>query len=154
MAQLDSILDVLASTVPAGNAGKDALLAYCAERLPKPSALVWVGDLLDEGDETLASFVTLKARGVHPRIVQLLHPDETDLPYENSTRFEDLETPSFLVADPAALRKAYADEMRAFVREISGRAHEAGLPYVFLRDIEEARRFLPAALKRQDSRAL
>lgn len=131
-AHLEAVIEVLAAARPAGTADLTAACRSVGERLKRGAAVFLVSDLLDEGQEGLPGARMLKARGLEPRVLHVLHADELDLPFENTTRFEDLEGPSFLVLDPLPLRRAYAEEVRAFVRGTARAAETLGLPYGFL----------------------
>jgi uncharacterized protein (DUF58 family) len=151
-AQLEAIIEVLARAEPAGQAKFSEACRDAAERLGRAASLYAVSDFLDEEDETLAVFPILRARAVSPRLIQVLHPDEVDLPFDQMLKFTDLEGPGFLVADPDALRAAYAEEIRAYVEGLQGRAFGAGIPYVLARTAEEAGRRLGPVLRSREAR--
>ena len=58
--------------------------------------------------------------------------DELDLPFENTTRFLDLEGPGQLVLDPVAVARAYREELRAYVEKLSRGAGLLGIPYALV----------------------
>ncbi len=129
---LEAVVEVLAGTRPSGTADVTAACRSVGERLKRGASVFVLSDFLDEGQEELAGGRLLRARGLAPRMVQVLHAHELDLPFENTTRFEDLEGPQFLVLDPVPIRRAYAEEMRAFVRGVARTAEALGVPYGFL----------------------
>jgi uncharacterized protein (DUF58 family) len=131
-AQLEAILEILGGAEPSGVAGLAESCGSLAERLGRGAAVFAVSDFLDEGEEDLPGIRLLRARRLSPRVIHLLHAEELDLPFENTTRFLDLEGPSNLVVDPLALRRAYAGEIRAFAESLSRAAGQLAVPYAFL----------------------
>ena len=150
--QLDALMEMLGGCRPGGKADFSAACADAGERLGRAAALYAVGDFLDEGEEELAVFGVLRARSVSPRLIHILHPDEVKLPFDQTTRFKDLEGPSELVLDPDGVRRAYFAEIRAFVERISSRAAVLGVPYALVRDDEEAGAVLPKMVRGPESR--
>jgi uncharacterized protein (DUF58 family) len=126
--QLEAAIEVLGSAAPAGVAGLAAACGGLAERLGRGAAVFVLSDVLDPADEELDGLRFLLARGLSPRLVQVLHADELDLPFENTTKFVDLEGPASLVLDPVAVRRAYAEEVRAFVDRVARAADLLGVP--------------------------
>lgn len=126
--QLDAVMEVLGAAAPAGPAALPAACAALAERLGRGAAVFVLSDCLDPDDEELGGLRFLAARGLSPRLVHVLHADELDLPFDQTTRFLDLEGPGSLVLDPLAVRRAYAEEMRAFLERVARGADLLGLP--------------------------
>lgn len=130
--QLEAMIEILGQGVPEGPAELSGACGHVAERLGRGAAVFAASDFLDESEEELPGLRFLKARGLSPRAIQVLHVDEIDLPFENTTRFLDLEGAGSLVLDPLAVRRAYAEEIRAFLRRISAGAALLGVPYALL----------------------
>jgi uncharacterized protein (DUF58 family) len=130
-AQLEALIEILGGAQPSGRAGLTGACRALGERLRRAASVFVVSDLLDEEEEDLAGVRELKARGLSPRIVHLLHAHEVDLPYENTTRFLDMEGTASRVIDPVAVRRAYAEEIREFVRRVARGAGLLGVPYGF-----------------------
>jgi uncharacterized protein (DUF58 family) len=135
--QLDSVIEVLGSCRPDGEAGLSAMCRAVGESLGGAAAVFVLSDLLDEGDEELAGLRWLRARGVAARIVQVLHADEVSLPFENTSRFVDLEGGGSQVLDPVPLRRAYREEIRGFVRGVARSAAALGVPHALCTSAED-----------------
>lgn len=130
--QLEAVIELLGRVEPGGRARFSEACGAAAERLGKGAAVFAVSDYLDEGEEDLPGPRFLKARGLSPRTIQVLHADEVDLPFENTTRFVDLEGPGSLVLDPEALRRAYREELGAFLQRLSAGAALLGVPHALV----------------------
>jgi len=147
-AQLGAVLEVLGGARPAGVAALGAACRGVGERLKRDAAVFLFSDFLDVGEDDLAGVRLLRARGLAPRVVHLLHADEVDLPFENTTRFLDLEGPGSLVLDPLPLRRAYREEITAFVRSLARNAEALGVPHAFLTGADDPAPALGRLLRR------
>ncbi|RMG88690.1 MAG: DUF58 domain-containing protein [Candidatus Dadabacteria bacterium] len=128
---LGAVIEALAGVRPGGEARLEAATRVLADRVGRSAAVFAFSDLLDPEAEALEPFRVLRARGLAPRVCHLLHPDELDLPFEDTTRFLDLEGPAELVLDPLAVRRAYRQEIEAYRRALAARAETQGIPYAF-----------------------
>ncbi|MEW6486552.1 MAG: DUF58 domain-containing protein [Thermodesulfobacteriota bacterium] len=147
-AQLGAVLEVLGGARPAGEAALGTACRGVGERLKRDAAVFVFSDFLDEGEERLEGARLLRARGLAPRVVHLLHAEEVDLPFENTTRFLDLEGPANLVLDPLPLRRAYREEISAFVRGLARQAEALGVPHAFLSGADDPAPALGRLLRR------
>ncbi|MBI5446307.1 MAG: DUF58 domain-containing protein [Deltaproteobacteria bacterium] len=129
---LEALIELLGRAVPRGLARLSAAGKLVAERLGRGAAVFVLSDFLDEDEEGLEALRLLKALGISPRAVQVLHADELDLPFENTTRFLDLEESGSLVLDPVAVRRAYREEVAAFVDRVRAAAESLGAPHAFV----------------------
>jgi len=130
--QVDALIEVLGTVRPAGAALLDDACQGVGDRLKRDAAVFVISDFLDEGQEALGGARWLRARGLSPRVIHLLHAHEVDLPFENTTRFLDLEGPAALVLDPLPLRRAYREEIATFVRLVASQAEALGIPHAFV----------------------
>ncbi|GAB4263824.1 MAG: DUF58 domain-containing protein [Deferrisomatales bacterium] len=130
--QLEAVIEVLGRVHPEGRAGVSEVCRRLGDRLRRAAAVYLFSDLLDEEEEALPGPRLLRARGLAPRLVHLLHAHEVDLPFEDTCRFVDLEGPGSLVLDPVPVRRAYAEEVRDYVRRVAAAAEGLGIPYTFL----------------------
>jgi uncharacterized protein (DUF58 family) len=147
-AQLDAIIETLGRQVPAGRAELGTLCESLAAKLGRSTVVIAVSDFLDEAETDLIAFGLLRARGVLPSLVHILHHDEIDLPFEQTFRFQALESEANITLDPEAVRQAYQEEMRWFVEGLKARAASLGMPYTLVRDTDEAAKRLGAVMPR------
>lgn len=135
--QADDIAEILEKTEPGGPAGLSERIRTEGEILKSSAALFVLSDFLDSPEQDLDMLRLLSVRGIRPRILHILHRDEIDLPYEDTTRFLDLEGTDSLTLDPESIRQAYRQEIQTFVREISGRSEQFGIPYALITSDED-----------------
>lgn len=106
---------LLASTADGTTALGETLQALTA-RLRRKAIVVVVSDLIDAGPEALESLGVLRRRGGDAIVLQVLHDDELDFPFDGVVKFEDLEGDREVQVDAPLVRKAYLDELALFLR--------------------------------------
>jgi hypothetical protein len=136
-AQLDSVIEVLGGCDPDGAAGLTGACREVGDLLGGAATVFVLSDLLDEGEERLDGLRWLRARGVAVRLIHVLHADEVSLPFENTSRFVDLEGAGSQVLDPVPLRRAYREEIRAFVHGVARTAGTLGVPHALCTSAED-----------------
>ena len=97
-------------------------LHQLADSLTKRGLVVLISDLLDDPAEIIRGLRHFQFRGIDVIVFHVLDPDEIDFPFEQATRFEDLETSEEVMAVPAAVRahylKAIGDLIERYRREL------------------------------------
>src|SRR5262249_30466808 len=79
------------------------------------SLVLLVSDLFDPAPDLAAMLRRLRVQRHDVAVVQLLDPDELELPFEGITLFESLEDDRRLLADPRSIRTAYLRELGSFL---------------------------------------
>lgn len=130
--QFEAIIDLLCSGLLGGRARLKDSWSSLGERLRSGAAVFILSDFLDHDPDDLEELGVLAARGIKARMIHLLHRDEVDLPFENTTRFPDMEGPDFEVLDPDAVRTAYMEEITGFARGLASAADSIGIPHAFI----------------------
>lgn len=138
--RLEAINRLLVRTEPRGRAPMTGLLARIAPRLPARSLVVFVSDLLDlatavdDADqieaELLGGLAQLRARGHDLVVLQTLHADELEFPWDGArlVRFVD---PRGLRVDvegaASSLRSRYLDRLGAHLKALESACETHGL---------------------------
>jgi uncharacterized protein (DUF58 family) len=86
-------------------------LRQLADALDKRGMVVLISDLLDEPAHVVKGLKYLRARGMEVVVFHLLDPAELTFPFERATTFRDLESAEEVLADPAAVREHYLDQL-------------------------------------------
>ncbi|MCZ7645873.1 MAG: DUF58 domain-containing protein [Planctomycetota bacterium] len=111
-----SILRVLGEAKPKGPTGLAANLHRIAEMIPHRGLVVLLSDMLDDEEQVLEGLSHLRYRGHDAIVFQIFASAEANFPFEDLTRFEDLEErEAALTAEPASIRAAYLQEVRSFL---------------------------------------
>jgi uncharacterized protein (DUF58 family) len=133
-AQLDRMLRSLASGPSAsGVTDLRAALLAVAERAGRRGVVVVASDLLDFGESALAPLSQIRARGNDVIVLQVLTPEEIELPYDAPSHFVGLEDEPSLDADPSALRTAYRALIDEFLLRSRKACLDAGATYALAR---------------------
>jgi uncharacterized protein (DUF58 family) len=108
----DRVMGSLEDVRPAGDAVRDPAmldraLATLAKAARRGSVLVVLSDLLDLPAETPDEIAAIAARGRSVVVVQLLDPDELDLPFDGTVRLRALEGGDVVETDTAVTRDQY-----------------------------------------------
>ncbi len=100
-----------------------------AESLTKRGMIVLISDLLDEPERVIRGLRHFQFRGNDVVVFHILHPDETEFPFETPTRFEDLETGAEVMAVPQAVRASYLQAMNALLERYGRELGASGVHY-------------------------
>ncbi|MDH5492246.1 MAG: DUF58 domain-containing protein [Myxococcales bacterium] len=147
-AHLDRILLELAGHAPEGaQTDLRAAIVAAAERGGRRGFVFIASDLLDGSTDPLEPIARLVARGHEVGVLHILHRDELELPFEGPLRFEGLEGERALEADASALRRAYAEELAAFLERSRKQAIARGARYVLAPSDVPAERILAELLR-------
>ncbi len=136
------VLDTLAATDPVhaprprGETEVGTVLSEVADRAGRGGMVVVLSDLLCDL-ERLGEGLSRLRHGRHEVIVmQVLHGDEIDLPFNQSTMFRDIESaassPEEVYGEPWAFRQAYQKEMQRFIADAHARCRQRGIDHVLL----------------------
>jgi uncharacterized protein (DUF58 family) len=158
-AQLDRVLGELARPIAAGApTDLQTTLMAVAERAGRRGFIAIASDLLDFGsqgewnDASLAPIDQMVHRGHEVWVLQVVHPDEIGLPFDEPTRFVGLEGESPLDVDPRALRARYREQVEAFLEACRQRCTASGARYRLVRTDEPVERVLAEMLARPGRR--
>jgi uncharacterized protein (DUF58 family) len=107
-------------------------LHQLAEGLTKRGMVVLISDLLDDPERVIRGLRHLQFRGTDVIVFQVLDPDEIEFPFEQATRFEDLESEREVLAVPDAVRKHYLDAIGSLIDRYKRELGGAGIDYQLL----------------------
>ena len=121
-----------------------AALVSVSEVAGRGGMVVLLSDLLCDLDQLSEGLQRLR-HGRHEVIVmQVLHGDEIELPFNESIVFKDIEGAgkggrggAEVYGEPWAFRRAYREEMLRFVDEARARCRGLGMDHVLLRGDED-----------------
>lgn len=116
-------------------AGEDtevgAVLHEVAERLPRRGLTILISDLFDDPDKIVEALHHFDFRGHELIVFHLLAEEELTFPFKSFQRFKDLEgIEEMLRIDPQAVRAAYLERLRDFVKKIDSACGRLRADYV------------------------
>ncbi len=115
---LQQIAIELERTVPDGKADHRRFIPYIGESLRRRGLVVFISDLL-ESETFIQPLLKQLTFARHECIViQVLDPDELDLPFDRTVRFFDSESNEQIITAPPSVRDEYAAAMQRFLDQI------------------------------------
>ncbi|HVC21802.1 MAG TPA: DUF58 domain-containing protein [Vicinamibacterales bacterium] len=104
-------------------------LHQLADALVKRGMVVLISDLLDDPAAVIKGLKHFRFRGSDVIVFHVLDADEIRFPFEQASRFEDLETGEEVVAVPALVRQHYLREMDGLIGRYRRELGAAGIDY-------------------------
>lgn len=127
---LKNVFATLDAARPTGSTGVGRALREVGDALRRRGLVLLFSDLLDDPLAVARGLKMIRHRGHEMILFHVLDHDETTFPFERLTRFEGLEGLPTVVADPAALRAAYLQEVEGFRRSMRRACHANRIDYV------------------------
>ena len=149
-AQLSKILDVLERTKPERETELGSVMMKVADQVPRRGVVIVVSDLLLDLDSFYNALGRLQYQGHEIMILQVLDPEEIELPFKDSVLFRDIEGAEELFAEPWAFRKAYQEAMEQFIGEVGQRCRFGGIDHVLLKTSDDLGMALSHYLHQRD----
>ncbi|MBC8127356.1 MAG: DUF58 domain-containing protein [Gloeobacteraceae cyanobacterium ES-bin-144] len=129
--QVRRILEELHSTQAGEDTDVGGVLHSIAERIPKRGMVLLISDLFDDPEEIVAALHHFDFRQHELVVFHLLAEEELTFPFKSFQRFKDLEgMEAMLRIDPQAVRAAYLEKLRTFVKRIDSSCGRMRADYV------------------------
>jgi len=126
---LKAIYDTLAEIEPRGATDIARAMDELAERVRPRALVVLFSDLLQEPEPLLTSFRHMRFRRHDLAVFHLMDKQEFDFDFSRPIRFQDLETPLDLIADPALVREGYLEALHAHMNALKTGCREFAADY-------------------------
>jgi uncharacterized protein (DUF58 family) len=104
-----------------------------AERYKKRGVVVVLSDLFDDVPKVLAGLKHFRHRRHEVIVFHILDPAELEFPFRDTTLFKGLEGLPEVLTEPHALRRAYQEEIGAFLDEMKKGCRLIDIDYVPIR---------------------
>ena len=152
--QLKEVIRLLDVTPAREKSDLGVVFHDLAERFKKRGIVAIFSDLFDDVEKVVSGLKHFRHRRHEVIVFHILDPAEIEFPFRDTTLFKGLEDISQVLTDPHALRRAYREEVKSFLKEIEKACRMADIDYVPLahqpepghRDLE-----LPGVAIRQGS---
>ena len=129
--QVRRILDQLHTTEAGEDTDVATVLHQVAERIPRRGLVILISDLFDDPEKIVEALHHFDYRQHELVVFHLLADEELTFPFKSFQRFKDLEAISpMLRIDPQAVRAAYLERIRAFVKRIDSACGRMRADYV------------------------
>jgi len=129
--QVRRILEELHTTEPGEDTDVGTVLHSVAERIPRRGLVVLISDLFDDPEKIIEALHHFDFRQHELVVFHLLAEEELTFPFKNFQRFKDLEgIEQMLRIDPQAVRAAYLERLRTFIKRIDSACGKMRADYV------------------------
>ena len=129
---LKAVLLALSRLTPGSRSDVSKPLHQLAEALARRSMVVVISDLLDEPEAIVQGLRHLRFSGTDVIVFHVLDPAELTFPFEQPTRFKDMETQDELLVWPPAVRAGYLRRLEAMLSLYERELRGAAIDYVRL----------------------
>jgi len=126
---LHDLVRALEEVKAGSGTGLAASLHQCAAVFKKRGRLVVLSDFFTDPVPLLDALTQFSHRGFNILLLQVLDPDELDLPAHSVAKYVDMETGEQVEVDAAELRAAYQKKVRAAIDTLAAAAHTRGIEH-------------------------
>lgn len=116
---LHNLVSQLEAVTPTSTTGMALALNECSTLFKKRGRIVVLSDFWDNTDEYFDALGQFVHRKFEILLLQVVHPDELNLPSIQAARFEDMETQEQVEVEPEEIRTAYREAARQRIDAIA-----------------------------------
>ena len=91
-----------------------------------------ISDCFDEVESILTGLRHLRFNGHEVTVFHVLHPDESEFPFEGMVKFDGIEEREHLLTRPHLIRQAYLRNFRAYREELQRGCEAHRCDYVYM----------------------
>ncbi len=126
---LPIVLQTIARATASGEGSIDTALRQIAEHARRRQIIVIISDLYEDPERVVRAVARLRNRGNDLIVLQVLDPAELDLPYDDASNFEDMETGEAIPVVPSLLREQYRTLMQEHTATLTRLMREERIDY-------------------------
>lgn len=130
--QLNRFLQALTRLKAEGRAEHGAHLKTIRHHMRNRGLVVYISDMLEAEDELPEALKTLRLHHCDCLAIQVLDPDERDLPHVFPARYQDAESGEEVTTFAGGIREDYQTRMNDYLSELRIRYREAQVDYIEL----------------------
>ncbi len=130
--QLVRFLQALSRLHPAGGADHDRLLQSITHHMRSRGLVIYLSDMLEAEHSLPRQLRALRFQHCNCLAIQILDPDERDLPHAYPIRYVDSETAAEVTSFADTIRSQYRDSMDSYLDGLKGSFRNAQVEYLSL----------------------
>ncbi|MED5413065.1 MAG: DUF58 domain-containing protein [Pseudomonadota bacterium] len=111
-------------------------LTDLAASLNKKSFVILISDMLDDEERIINTLQNLRGMGNDVITFQIMDDAELNFPFNEASEFIDMEDDESYITSPAAIRKAYLDNLNEFLSYCRKQCQSSGVDYCLLNTAE------------------
>ncbi len=147
--QFRRILDVLEQAEPGAETDVGPVLHEVAQRISRRGLVIVISDLIDDEASAAAGLQHFRHNRHEVLVFHTLDDAELNFPYDQVTRFKDMEGAGRLTANPATLRQKYLKGIETFTERIKHDCSARRISYTLANTSEPYGDFLAACLDKR-----
>lgn len=126
------ILRVLANVESGTKTDTVKPLSDLASHLRKKSLVILISDMLDDEKRVINALQNLRSMGNDVITFQIMDNAELNFPFTEASEFIDLESNESYITSPAAIKKAYLDNINEFLEYCRKQCQSSGVDYCLI----------------------
>ena len=107
-------------------------LSDLAASLTKKSFVILITDMLDDEERVINTLQNLRGMGNDVITFQIMDDAELNFPFSEASEFIDMENNETYITSPAAIRKAYLENLNEFLTFCRKKCQSSGVDYTLL----------------------
>ena len=111
-------------------------LTDLAASLNNTSFVILISDMLDDEERIINTLQNLRGMGNDVITFQIMDDAELNFPFNEASEFIDMEDDESYITSPAAIRKAYLDNLNEFLSYCRKQCQSSGVDYCLLNTAE------------------
>lgn len=111
-------------------------LTDLAASLTKKSIVILITDMLDDEERIINTLQNLRGMGNDIITFQIMDDAELNFPFNEASEFIDMESNESYITSPAAIRKAYLNNLNEFLSYCKKKCQSSGVDYCLLNTAE------------------
>ena len=126
------ILRTLSTLEPGTKTDVVKPLTDLAASLTKKSIVILITDMLDDEERIINTLQNLRGMGNDIITFQIMDDAELNFPFDEASEFIDMENNESYITSPAAIRKAYLNNLNEFLSYCKKKCQSSGVDYCLL----------------------
>jgi len=131
--QIQQVVHVLETGKARKKTSAGRMFHELAERFKKRGVVFILSDLFDDPETLIAGLKRFRHRRHDCVVGHVLDAAELEFPFNRQTMFRGMEQYPEVIADPAALRRAYLEKFEAFRAAVQRGCRSHGIDYTLMR---------------------
>lgn len=129
---MKNIMDTI-NTLEAGNdTGLGSVLQTLAAKFTRRSLIIIISDFFDDPEDLILALNHFAHKKHEVIVYQVLDRNEAEFPFQDLTRFENLEGEDFQLTDPIRIRQEYLKQFNAHQQKIQQACHQLRIEFTQL----------------------
>lgn len=130
------ILRALSQVEPGNKTDAVKPLTDLATSLSKKSMVILITDMLDDEERVINTLKNLRAMGNDVIAFQIMDDAELNFPFNEASEFIDMENNESYITSPAAIQKAYLENINEFLAYCKKQCQSSGVDYCLMNTSE------------------